>query len=112
MIPTQIPQISADEVHEAINKKADIVLLDVRTLGDYKKGRIEGSINIPVDEIQNKGGSLLPDKEKNIYVYCLSGSRSDYAASALIQMGYVNVFSMTSGLLMWRAKKYSLLNSS
>lgn len=100
------PQISADEVQKAMLEKADVVLLDVRTPAEHSREKIEGSINIPVDTIASQIITLLPDKKKTIYTYCLSGSRSDIAVKTLMQLGYTNVFSMTSGLLMWRSKKY------
>jgi len=103
-----IPEITADEVYEALKEKADFVLLDVRTPEEYSKGKIEHSIHIPVDDIANNITTFIPDKNKTIYVYCLSGSRSNVAVDIMIQLGYINVFSMKSGLLMWRAKKYPL----
>ena len=103
------PQITADEVYKAISDKTNIIILDVRTPGEYSKGKIEGSINMPVDTISNEVITTFPDKSKTIYVYCLSGSRSNVAVDTMKQLGYTNVFSMTSGLLMWRSKKYPLV---
>jgi len=106
---SQTPQITADEVYKVIQEKNDVVLLDVRTVDEFSKGKIEESINIPVDEIENRIIDSIPDKLKTIYVYCLSGSRSDIAVSIMKQLGYKNAFSMTSGLLIWRSKKYPLV---
>ena len=53
--------------------------------------------------------SHVVNKSKTIYVYCLSGSRSNVAVETMVQLGYKKVFSMTSGLLMWRSKKYPLV---
>lgn len=104
-----VPQITADDVYKAINEKSDIILLDVRTQGEYANGKIEKSINIPVDDINTLAITSIPDKNKTIYVYCLSGSRSQIAVGIMKQMGYTNVFSLTNGLLMWRSKKYPLV---
>jgi rhodanese-related sulfurtransferase len=104
-----IPQISADEVQKAINEKKDIILLDVRTPEEYGRGKIEGSMNISVENIHDQITTAVPDKNKTIYVYCLSGSRSEVAVAMMKQLGYENVYSMTSGLLMWRSKKYLLV---
>ena len=104
------PQITADEVYKAMNEKADIILLDVRTPEEYSKGKIERSINVPVDSIVNEITTIIPDKNKTIYAYCLSGSRSNVAVDILIQLGYTHVYSMTNGLLMWGSKKYPLSN--
>lgn len=105
---TVIPQITADEVYKAIQDKSDVVIVDVRTAQECLRGKIEGCINIPVEIIEKKVQEIIPDKEKTIYVYCLSGSRSDIAVSIIINLGYANAFSMTNGLLMWRLKKYPL----
>ncbi|MFA6017464.1 MAG: rhodanese-like domain-containing protein [Patescibacteria group bacterium] len=109
MLQTNISQITVDEVQKAINEKIDVVILDVRTPAEYSRGKIEGSINIPVDDIASQITTAIPNKNKTVYVYCLSGSRSDVAVEIMIQLGYTNVFSMTSGLLMWRSKKYPMV---
>lgn len=109
MANTDIPQITADEVQKAVAEKKDFIVIDVRTPEEYSKGIIEGSLNIPIDKITGEITSAIPDKNKKIYVYCLSGSRSDIAVQIMIQLGYTNTFSMTSGLLMWRFKKYPLI---
>lgn len=103
-----IPEIDADEVFEAISAKKNVVLLDVRTPQELLRGKIIGSINVPLNEIEEKVELALPDKDKTIYVYCLSGSRSSVAVELMIKMGYKNVYSMTSGLLAWRAKNFPL----
>ena len=105
----KIPQISADEVKKAIEGKEDVFLLDVRTPGEYADGKIQGSVNLSVDQVASKIVSLIPDKEKKIYVYCLSGSRSTHAVDTMIKLGYRQVYNMTSGLLAWRIKRYTLV---
>lgn len=107
---SDVPQITVEEVKKAIDNKEDIILLDVRTPGEYNRGKIEGSINVPVDNISNNIATIIPDKNKTLYVYCLSGARSDMTAELLKQLGYKHVFSMTNGLLMWRSKGYPLNN--
>jgi rhodanese-related sulfurtransferase len=109
MSQTDVPQITAGEVNKAIDEKKDFVLIDARTPGEFNGGKIVGAINIPLDELSNKIAEAVSDKNKLIYIYCLSGSRSDIAVQILTKLGYVNVFSMTSGLLLWRFKKYLLI---
>ena len=69
-----------------INENA--VLIDVRTESEYEEGHIEGSINIPLDQIEN----ISYDKDEIIIVYCRSGGRSKTAAETLIANGYMNVY--------------------
>lgn len=103
-----VPQIDTSKVKDAIDSHKDIVLLDVRTEGEYSKNHIQGSINIPVNHISVRFEKEVVNKKKTIYVYCLSGSRSSQAVKEMIEPGYKDVFSMASGLLAWRAKKYPL----
>jgi rhodanese-related sulfurtransferase len=96
-------QIDARDVYKKIqNNENNFVLLDVRTPQEYSKEKIAGSINLPVDQVESKIETLIPDKEKTIFVYCLSGSRSTVAVSLMQSLGYTNVFDMISGLLAWR----------
>lgn len=104
-----VPQVTADEVYDAVQHNKEAVIIDVRTPGEFARGKIQGSINIPVAEVTDRITEIAADKQAMIYLYCLSGSRSDVAAETLAGMGYVNAYSMKQGLLMWRGKKYPLV---
>lgn len=69
---------------ELMNMK-EYVILDVRTKEEYESGHIKEAINIPYDTI-NENTNL--DKNKNIFVYCRSGSRSKMAYDTLKKLGY------------------------
>jgi rhodanese-related sulfurtransferase len=101
-----VPQIPVEGVKASIDAHEDVILLDVRTTGEYSRGKIAGGVNLPLDEVSNKVESVILDKSATIYVYCLSGSRSIYAVESMLQLGYVNVFNVTNGLLAWRSKGY------
>ncbi len=105
---TDVAEIDAKKVNEAINSGKDIVILDVRTPQELLRGYIKGSINIPLPQLQDEVENKISDKEKTIYVYCLSGSRSAQAVGMMQRMGYENSYSMTSGLLSWRANQFPL----
>ena len=102
----KVPQIEASDVKKAIDAMSEAILLDVRTPQEFAKSNITGSINLPVDEVQNKVETLIHDKSKTIYVYCLSGSRSVQAVDVMVKLGYKKVYDMKSGLLSWRARGY------
>ena len=104
----KVPKVEAEEVKNAIESSADVVLLDVRTPEEYARGSISGSINLSVDNVKEKIEKLLPEKDKKIYVYCLSGSRSVQAVDTMLKLGYKHVFDMNHGLLAWRVKGYPL----
>ena len=109
---SDVPEIDAQKVYADIQVAKDIVIVDVRTEQEFSRGNIKGSINIPLQELMQKIESKMPDKNKTIYVYCLSGSRSIVAVDQMIKMGYKNVFSMKSGILAWRANQLPLEQTS
>lgn len=67
-----------------MNNKQTIV--DVRTPGEFMGGHVEGSINIPLQEIQQRIEEIkaLP---KPIILCCASGNRSGQATSYLKSLG-------------------------
>ncbi len=66
------------------------VIIDVRTPGEYASGHIRGSVNIPLDRLQNNLSKL--NKEKPIITCCASGMRSASAKSVLQAAGYTAVY--------------------
>ena len=53
------------------------------------KEKIEGSINLPLDEIQ-RITDVVPDKSTPVFLHCRSGKRSGRAQKILASMGYTN----------------------
>lgn len=82
--------ITIDEMYEIIDEG---IIVDVRTNEEYQVYNIEGSINIPLDEINTITDSIT-NKDAQIFVYCASGVRSNEAAETLISLGYTNVYDM------------------
>ena len=70
----------------ALRERNDVVLLDTRTPFEYMRGRADGFINIPLDDLRERLGEL--DKTKKIYVLCQSGLRSYLATRILMQNGF------------------------
>ena len=62
-------------------------ILDVRTTGEFKRGNVPSSVNIPVDEIRNRLNEL--PKDTAINVYCGVGIRSYIACRILMQNGFI-----------------------
>ena len=70
---------------------AQSLWIDVRTAEEYKAGHLEGAINIPYDEIEQKIQAVAADKTADIQLYCRSGRRSGIALETLRSMGYSKV---------------------
>lgn len=66
--------------------KEGAVIVDVRTKGEFQAGHIEGSRNIPLDNIK-KEVKLLKQLNKPVVTVCRSGNRSRMAKSLLAEAG-------------------------
>ncbi len=66
------------------------LLIDVRTPGEFENGHVEGSLNIPLDEI-GKAMSWL-QKDVPAVVICETGSRSAMAMKILKANGFEKVY--------------------
>jgi len=73
----------------------EFFVLDVRTPGEVKKGKLEASVNLPVDSLRQNLATI--PKYKKIAVYCGSGVRSGIAARILKQNGFKEVFNISGG---------------
>ena len=71
---------------DALPRDGSVTLLDTRTPGEYRRGHIEGFVNIPVDELRERLGELSPGKP--VYVICQSGLRSYIACRILAGYGF------------------------
>ena len=94
--------ISVEKAHELIEgNPEEIILLDVRTEGEYNAEYIPGAINIPLSDLESRIDEL--DSSKAIIVYCKSGGRSRTASETLAQRGFV-VYNMEGGINAWKEK--------
>ena len=93
------------DINAEITKYNEIpgaVLLDVRSEQEYREGHIPGSINLPLQELDN-AEKIIENEDTPIYVYCRSGSRSRQASAILGAMGYSNVTNI-GGMAAWTGK--------
>ena len=70
----------------SLRERKDVILLDTRTPFEYMRGRADGFVNVPLDDLRERLGEL--DKSKKIYVMCQSGLRSYLATRILLQNGF------------------------
>lgn len=92
--------LSNDEFKSAL-KDTNIVLIDVRTPGEFAQGHIEGAVNIDIYGPTFKAQMLKLDKEKRYLLYCRSGSRSSNAIRFLQESGFSDVAHLQQGISRW-----------
>ena len=91
--------ISAQEAKARMDK-GGVIIVDVRTKGEYDSGHIPGAILIPNETIGSSRPAQLPDLNAEILVYCRSGARSRNASGKLAALGYTAVYDF-GGILSW-----------
>jgi rhodanese-related sulfurtransferase/glyoxylase-like metal-dependent hydrolase (beta-lactamase superfamily II) len=77
------------------------VLLDVRTPREWAGKHIEGSVNLPLNHLQERIGEV--PRDRRIAVHCAGGYRSSIAVSILHQHGITNLIEIAGGLAAWEA---------
>ncbi len=88
---------------------SDRYLIDVRTHGEHRRGHIEDSVNIPVDELRDRHGEIPVDADGRpvpIAVYCQVGQRGHTASMLLTQLGY-DVVNLDGGWLTYKVANAS-----
>lgn len=78
---------------EAIDK-SNITLIDVREREEYMLGTIKGSLNFPLDKLNESFGDI--PKDKPVFVFCSKGVSSKEAFSFLERKGY-EVYNLDGG---------------
>ncbi len=94
-----VQKLSMAAAKEALECDKSICLLDVRTPEEYRSGHIPGSINLPLDRVEDIE-AVAPEKQEKLFVYCLSGGRSARACGALAAMGYTDLTDL-GGITGW-----------
>lgn len=95
-------EVSADQFEKGI-QQPDVQLLDVRTAGEYRNGHIKSALQANWND-QNEFADRISalDKQKPVYIYCLSGPRSSTAAEWLRANGFQQVVELNGGFSSWK----------
>jgi len=102
-----VPEWTPYQTNEALNQQTgagndEIVLVDVREKNEWDEGYIPGALHIPRGYLELRIEETVPDKDKQVVLYCAGGTRSMYAGLTLKQMGYEHVVSMSGGFSQWK----------
>ena len=79
------------------------LLLDVRTPEEFREGRIPGSRNLPLQELE-RAPEVIEHEDVPVFLYCRSGNRSATAERILRGMGYAAVIDL-GGILSYRGER-------
>lgn len=91
--------IDLEELQQKIEANENVAVLDVREPAEYAFGHIADAINIPLGELDDRIDEIKSDKE--LFIICRTGSRSDLAAQKLTEKGMENVKNVVPGMSQW-----------
>jgi rhodanese-related sulfurtransferase len=82
-----------------------LLLLDVRTPEEYAGGHLPGAVNIPHTELAARVAELDGARERDIVVYCRTGSRTAQALEVLGEAGFKRLFHLEGDYVRWSEEK-------
>ena len=68
--------------------KDKVLVVDIRPEEQYQRGTFPGAVNLPMAEFEDRKTELEPYKDKEIYLMCHTGERSQEYVQDLIADGY------------------------
>lgn len=84
-------------------KMHDLVLIDVREPYEWNQGHLDGARLIPLGQLQRNLESIPRDRD--VVLYCRSGSRSAHALEMLRGAGYHRAKHLKGGYLAWLSEQ-------
>lgn len=97
------------DVHSALEKDADFVLLDVRSPALFAKGHIPGAINLPHGKIVRSKTAEWP--EETIFITYCAGPHCNGAARGALRLAQLDrpVKIMAGGITGWLDEGFELV---
>lgn len=99
--------IRSTEAKSLLATKKNVYLLDVRTPEEFRQGRLQGAVLIPINEVERRIGEI--PRNRSIVVYCAVGSRSGLVAGFLARKGYREVYNVTDGIVGWYRNGFPII---
>ena len=94
-------EITVHQLNDLREKDSDIQILDIREDTERNHALIKGSIHIKLVEIASRHDEL--NKNKNIFVMCHTGTRSQTVVKWLKKSGYEYCVNVLGGIDAWAA---------
>lgn len=95
--------LNAVDYQKKLAELPNAPVVDVRTPDEFNQSRLKNAVNINIADENFPSQISKLDKSKPVFVYCLSGSRSSYAARYMISQGFKTVYDLSGGMIRWRS---------
>lgn len=72
-VAEEFKTLNADEVKRLMKKKTKMVLVDARTVQEYREGHLPSAVNAPPDSLAGMG-TVLPKKKDTLLIFYCRGA--------------------------------------
>lgn len=104
--------IDAHALRGELTANSDTLLVDVRTPGEYESGYIDGSVNLPLAQVDEHLQRIVGDAGGRMVLICQAGGRAAEAAGTLAGAGRSDVVVLEGGMNSWVAAGGSVQRSA
>ena len=106
----EIKEITPEEAKRMV-EEGKAILLDVRTREEYEEKHVEGSINIPLHELEERINEIK-GKDVVILCFCRSGNRSYMACKILKMYGFKEIYNVMGGITAWERAGFKVVRKT
>jgi molybdopterin/thiamine biosynthesis adenylyltransferase/rhodanese-related sulfurtransferase len=104
---SETPTVSLREAADLLAGEA--LFLDVREQGEWDLGHVPEALHIPLALLEDRAADELPDREREVVVYCAHGRRSLAALATLRALGYERSRHLSDGFEEWEKSGYPVV---
>ena len=97
---SRIKEITATELSKLLNSDSRFEIIDIRTQAEIERGVIPEAKILPMARIPLKL-NFFSMSDKQIVIYCRTGSRSAQVCRFLNKHGINNVINLRGGIVSW-----------
>ena len=94
--------MSPNELRRRIAAKNPPVVVDVRTIFEFKKGHIPGAIHAQTWKIMLRIDRIPSDRDSELVLTCEHGPRAEIVRGLLRAFGYRNISLLEGHMSAWR----------
>ena len=94
--------LTAQGAVQLINRERAVVI-DVRETEEFAAGHMTGARNLPLNQLEEKLGTVVKKKTLPVVLVCETGARSQRAVAIAKKLGYEQAQAMVGGLKAWKA---------
>lgn len=104
-----IIEVNSKVVQKMLRKDKKLIVLDVRTTGEFNDGHIKRAINIDIRQPDALEKIDKLDHNARYIVHCRTNHRSKTASDHMVQSGFKMVYQMMDGITGWNQHKFPVV---